>query len=146
MGQTYRERHCRANSGLAPLKIGPIASGAFSIGPARIGRAWVYELLNGDGEVIYIGCTLNLLTRLGTHLQPDKGLDVAAVRWTAFASINEAEAHEDTLIAEVNPPLNRNQRSNGRASAAAPSWTPRSALPANEPGRIPLDPVEHSPP
>lgn len=39
---------------------------------AASGQWWVYEAFNADGDLLYIGCTSNLLTRLGSHMRNAK--------------------------------------------------------------------------
>lgn len=68
---------------------------------------YVYKLYSGQGELLYVGRSSNVLGRLGAHMSdPHKADHVKVMFVTQCASHEESCAVEALLIAALTPPLN----------------------------------------
>lgn len=64
-----------------------------------------------DGEVIYVGSSINPLARLGSHAgHQDWWPDVTSIEVRHFVTLAEARKHEVECIAAINPRYNVNGR------------------------------------
>jgi len=61
----------------------------------------VYELLDGRGQVIYIGHAKNLRSRLLEHLREGDVPGVERFRYAEHRSVEEAQETEEELIEEL---------------------------------------------
>ena len=66
----------------------------------------VYWLYDAEGELLYVGCTSNLETRLLAHRRHPWFRSVARVEAKAFADYFEAREAESDVIWDENPKHN----------------------------------------
>lgn len=88
---------------------------------------FVYELYDGAGDPVYVGCTSNLPNRLSTHSGSEMWREVAEVRATLYPDRAEAESVEALTIREFQPRWNF-QHTERASDAAKERWKRRKEL------------------
>lgn len=75
---------------------------------AKNPKSAVYQHLNANGEILYIGVSINPMARFGRHRSCSPWAhQVASVSIEWFDSQAEAYAEERRLVAIHQPPMNR---------------------------------------
>lgn len=67
----------------------------------------VYDLFDGDGQRIYVGCTVDLAARMVHHVRQEYGSRIAYAVPVLVAARAEARALEAMRIRRLRPPLNK---------------------------------------
>ncbi len=73
--------------------------------------AAVYRHIDADGRTLYIGCSVDPLSRTAWHISASswaRQIDMIKIEW--FATRKEAFAHEARLLREERPPFNNIER------------------------------------
>lgn len=71
-------------------------------------KTFVYTLFNGEDELLYVGMSSNLMTRISGHLRSQPWADeIATVGVSSHPSRALAEKVEADLIKEGNPKYNK---------------------------------------
>jgi excinuclease UvrABC nuclease subunit len=63
----------------------------------------VYEFYDKDDRPLYVGCTVNLPSRMASHASKHWWQDVTAIHATVYADAHEGYAAERDLITELQP-------------------------------------------
>lgn len=74
----------------------------------------VYRLIGHAGEVLYVGCSQNLILRLASHRSQPYWPRVADVTWEEYQTLGIALDAEEALIRALRPPLNIEYTNRGK--------------------------------
>lgn len=68
----------------------------------------VYQYIDRDGNVLYVGCTNNFKVRDAAHQSRTWYVNVHSIKLELFASRDEAATHELRVINAIRPVYNKN--------------------------------------
>ena len=85
----------------------PVASGAFDV-PTEPAGAYVYRAYCRCGDLLYIGVTNDIFTRMTAHRRTHADWErrLARLEWDRYRTRTEAERVERHLISTLNPSHN----------------------------------------